>query len=63
MPDSISTTRHPVGIIIQHGLSRTTSTRFWAFVWSTREHSDGEAWRRSAGEGWEDHDDRGDLLD
>lgn len=48
MPESISTAKHPVGIIIQHGLSRTGATRFWAFIWSTGELPDMDPWSSRA---------------
>ena len=36
MPESISTSSHPVGIVISPGTSRTTSSRLWAFLWSNQ---------------------------
>ena len=46
MPDSISSPRHPVGIVISPGSTRTTSTRLWAFLWSVEREPDGEPWHR-----------------
>ena len=46
MPDSISSSRHPVGIVISPGSTRTTSSRLWAFLWSVEREQDAEPWHR-----------------
>lgn len=46
MPDSISSSTHPVGIIICPGTSRTTGSRFWAYIWSADREPDGRPWVR-----------------
>jgi hypothetical protein len=46
VPDSISSAKHPVGIVIQHGTSRTTSARLWAYVWSIEPMPDPAPWQR-----------------
>ncbi|MGE0440770.1 MAG: hypothetical protein AB7L66_08665 [Gemmatimonadales bacterium] len=43
MPESISTATLPVGIVISPGSSRTTSARFWAFLWSIDREPDQDA--------------------
>ncbi|MEZ4588533.1 MAG: hypothetical protein R2909_19305 [Gemmatimonadales bacterium] len=49
MPVSISAARHPVGIIIQNGLSQTTTARRWSFLRHVAPTApeDDEPWRRS----------------
>ena len=46
MPDSISSPKHPVGIVISPGSTRTVSTRLWAFLWSVEPEPDAEPWYR-----------------
>lgn len=46
MPDSISSSTHPVGIIICPGTSRTTGAPFWAYVWSVEREPDRPPWHR-----------------
>jgi hypothetical protein len=50
LPESLSASKHPVGIVIQHGLSRTAPTRCWAYVWSMfpgpRDQPGDEPWLR-----------------
>ncbi len=46
MPESLSGTRHPVGIVIQPGLSHTSATRFWAYLWSVEREPERDPWHR-----------------
>jgi hypothetical protein len=46
VPESISSAKHPVGIVIQNGTSRTTSSRLWAFLWSIEREPDHDPWHR-----------------
>jgi hypothetical protein len=34
VPESISSSRHPVGIVVSPGTTRTTSSPLWAFLWT-----------------------------
>lgn len=61
MPDSLSSTTSPVGIIISPGTSRTTTTKLWAYVWSAEREAEHEAWHHrlppdagSSESGWAD---------
>ncbi|MBL8989567.1 MAG: hypothetical protein SFV24_20825 [Gemmatimonadales bacterium] len=57
MPDSITSATHPVGIVISPGSTRTTATRFWAFLWSVEREPDQQPWHRRVtgerGPGWQ----------
>ncbi len=44
MPDSLSSTTSPVGIIISPGTSRTTATKLWAYLWTAEREAEHEAW-------------------
>jgi hypothetical protein len=46
MPDSISSPRYPIGIVISPGATRTTATKLWAFLWSTEREPEGDFWHR-----------------
>ena len=46
MPESISSSTHPVGIIISPGTSRTTASRLWAYLWSVEREPDQAPWHR-----------------
>jgi hypothetical protein len=45
VPDSISSPKHPVGIVISPGSTRTVSTRLWAFLWSVEPDGEVEPWQ------------------
>jgi len=44
MPESISASIHPVGIVIAPGASWTVATRLWTLVWSVQRESDWNTW-------------------
>ena len=46
MPESMTVATQPVGIVIQHGASRTTTSRFWAYLWSVDREPDQDPWHR-----------------
>jgi hypothetical protein len=49
MPESISSAKLPVGIIISPGTSRTTASRLWAYLWSVEREPEQEPWHRRTG--------------